>query len=465
MVKAHANNDKYSSFKIQEKITLIKKNSDTPPIVAIGASAGGLEAIEEFFDNIHGETGFAFVIIQHLSPDFPSYMHEILGRRTEKEIRYIESEVTFQADVVYLLPARKHLEINPPSLSSKKVNDSEKLFLPIDHFLISLAKNYANNTIAIILSGTGTDGTKGGSQLSEAGGLLIAQEPSSCVFDGMPRSIIATGKVEYICEPSEMPYRIFDQESNNDEDLASSLEIETDFNPIYEMLLNSFGVDFRYYKRSSIVRKFEKMMQVHQANNPQQFVTFLQDEPSLKRELLQELLVGVTQFFRDEDAFTALEYQIVIPLVRSKQDGESIRIWICGCSTGQEIYSIAILFSEHIEKSGKDIELKLFGSDIDEVALTRASVGEYSEKELASLSPTWKSKYFVEKGSGYKVHPDLRKKVIFSEHDILAKPPFTRMDLISCRNVMIYLTPEAQSTVISTFYFSLKRGWSSFSWP
>lgn len=429
---------------------------EQPIIVAIGASAGGLEALQDFFINMPLNTGLSFVVVQHLSPDYKSLMDELLARYTQIPIKIITDGMLVEPDHIYLIPPRKNLYIFHRKLFLEDQNIKRGLNLPVDIFFRSLATEMGKNAIGVILSGTGSDGTLGTRAIKENGGMVIVQDETTAKFDGMPRSSVATGLVDFILPPSKMPDAIINyikhpfvsKEKALDNILSKNID---SLSKIIMILRDYSGIDFSYYKENTITRRLERRVSINRFDSLDQYLIFLSESDKEKETLFRELLIGVTRFFRDTEAFESLK-ENVIPKFADKK---SLRIWSIGCSTGEEVYSIAFLISDYFDKNNSNCEIKIFATDIDKHSLEIASQGLYPDNIVADIDPYYLKKYFVRKDDGYQVHEQIRKLIVFANHNLLKDPPFSKIDLIVCRNLFIYLKPEVQQRLLSIFFYSL----------
>ena len=428
--------------------------------VGVGASAGGLEALQEFFKFMPGDTGMAFVVIQHLSPDYRSMMDELLARHTDMQIHIAEDGMTVKPNNIYLIQPRKNLMIFHGKLYLEEQRNQKSLNLPIDVFFRSLAADQGKRGIAVILSGTGSDGTLGIRAVKESGGIIMVQDEQTAKFDGMPRSSISTGLVDYVLPPAKMAEEMlnyikhpFIQNSKTlEKNLPENLDTLTKINLI---LRDHIGIDFSYYKENTIARRLERRVTINRLDGLEDYLTFLIESDKEKETLYRELLIGVTRFFRDTEAFDSLKKK-VLPHLNCQKN--SIRIWSAGCSTGEEVYSLAMMCLEELDKRRSTCELKIFATDIDKDSLNIASQGFYPESIVADIEPDLLTKYFTRLDNGYQVKENLRKVVVFATHNLLKDPPFSRLDLMVCRNLFIYLKPEMQQKILNMFYYSLKPG-------
>lgn len=427
-------------------------------IVGIGASAGGLEAIETFFKNMPLNSGLAFVVIQHLSPDYKSLMVELLTKKTQMPVHRAEDGMEVLAGNVYLIPPKKNLSIfhGKLLLNDKAVNQG--INLPIDIFLRSLAEDLGEQAIAIILSGTGSDGTRGVRAIKEMGGMVMVQNEESAKFDGMPKAAAATGVADFILPPEAMPDQLLAFVAHpyvSGEKHADLLLGETDgLTKLFAILREVTKVDFTLYKPSTITRRIERRMSVNQIGDFEEYVSYVQNYPGEVMTLYRDLLIGVTSFFRDPEAMTELEERW-LPEVLTRVTKREIRCWVAGCSTGEEAYTLAILCKEVMEKLGISRDIKIFATDIDRDALAIASAGNYPEGIIGDLTQRITGKYFYHKEEKLQVVRHLREMVVFAQHNLIKDPPFTNIDLISCRNLLIYLQPVLQRKVFEMFNFSL----------
>ncbi len=426
--------------------------------VGIGASAGGLEALDAFFTHMPADSDLAFIVIQHLSPDYKSLMVELLAKRTPMTVRRAEEGMHVLPNTVYLIPPRKQLTIFHGRLILSDMDHSRGINLPIDIFLRSLADDQGDKAVAIILSGTGSDGVRGIRAIKEAGGMIMVQSEESAKFDGMPRAAIATGLADVILPPEEMPARLLSFTNSTFTVPASLpralLSDEDGLTRIFALLREQTSVDFTFYKPSTIVRRIERRMTVNQLNDLREYVRMLENRPGEITTLYRELLIGVTSFFRDREVFDELAEKILPGFLGGLTHREA-RFWVAGCSTGEEAYSLAILSREGMERIKRPLNIKIFATDIDKDAILYASNGVYPESIAADMPPGFLSKYFLRRGEQYQVQRSLREMVVFARHNLVKDPPFTKIDFISCRNLLIYLQPVLQQKVMEMFNFSL----------
>jgi two-component system CheB/CheR fusion protein len=430
-------------------------------IVGIGASAGGLEAINELFDNMPSNTGFSFIIIQHLSPDYKSLMGELLAKHTEMQVFEAEENMVPKANCIYLIPSRKIITLKNGRLKLEDKIRDQQPNSAIDIFFESLALDKAEKSIGIILSGTGTDGTKGIKAIKNNGGSVIVQDPITAQFDGMPNSAVSSGYVDLILSPDMVGEELLD--FVNEAPLlrsfnALSLHEETILNNILELIFKTTNHDFSNYKRPTINRRLAKRMAERNINSLSEYYNYLSNRPEEIKKLCKEFLLNVTRFFRDEEAFEILRVSIIPRILEQKQNGEAIKVWTVACSTGEEAYSLAMLFDEAIHESRRyEIEVKIFASDINQEVIDSASKGFYTDEQVKNISPQRLSRYFTKEADGYKVVPTLRKMIVFARHDISRDPPFSRIDLLTCRNMLIYMNPLLQKSILLQFHFAISE--------
>lgn len=434
-------------------------------VVGIGASAGGLRALEEFFENMPADSDAAFIVIQHLSPDFKSLMKELLERRTRMKVHRAEEGMAIASNNVYLIPPGKNLSIDEGKLHlseqpSRKVHGA--ISFPINIFFHSLANNYAEQAIGIILSGTGSDGTQGLQAIKEAGGTVLVQDPNTAEFDGMPQSAIATGIVDRVLPPSDIAQLLHDFLSspidrNADEfEHQSSILIDSrKLKKIAEILLEHEQLDFTHYKKTTVGRRIHRRCLIVRCVDIDEYITLLQNSAEERQILSNELLINVTRFFRDPTAWAYLESMALVPLIEKTKVGGELRFWVTACSTGEEAYSLGILIDELMTKLDKQLKVKIFATDLDRIALEKAAMGSYLETISNEVSEKRLKKYFIYRDGNYQVTRKLREMMIFAPHNLAKDAGFTRMHLVTCRNMLIYLEPELQQQVIRNIHFSL----------
>jgi two-component system CheB/CheR fusion protein len=438
------------------------------PVVGIGASAGGLAAFESFFSGMPPDVdpGMAFVLVQHLAPDHKSILVDLVRRYTLMQVFEVEDGMTVQPNCAYIIPPGRDMAFLNGALQLLEPSAPRGLRLPIDFFFRSLAQDQRERAICVILSGTGSDGTLGVRSIKGEGGMVMVQKPESAEYDGMPRSALATGLVDFELPPAEMPAQIIAYVTHalgrHPSPAAVQLpKIENALKKIFIQVRDQTGHDFSQYKPSTIYRRVERRMAVHQIESMDGYVKFLQQDPSEVKGLFRDLLIGVTSFFRDKEAFNALEQQ-VIPRLFTEESGEknAIRVWSVGCSTGEEAYSLAILLAEHRDKLKQSVDIQVFATDIDSQAIATARDGLYSASIAPDITRERLARFFVAEpdGSAFRIHKKIRNLMIFSEQDVIKDPPFSRLDLICCRNLLIYMGGELQKKIIPLFHYSLNPG-------
>ncbi|MEM6329334.1 MAG: chemotaxis protein CheB, partial [Planctomycetota bacterium] len=440
-------------------------------VVGIGASAGGLDAIERLFDNMPADTGMAFVIVQHLSPDFKSLMEELLARHTSMIIHRVEDGMALEPNHIYLIPPKKNMVLSEGKLLLTDQESDGALNLPIDIFFRSLAQDAARRAVAIILSGTGSDGSRGIQEVHNVGGLVLAQDLDSAGFDGMPRSAASTKVVDVVCPPERMPSRLAEyldmprHLGGEHPRIAEDVTQDGDKLEIFRLFRHKYGIDFSLYKPATIDRRIERRVQLTRSADTREYVEKLDTDADELENLYRDLLVEVTQFFRDPDAFQSLRREVIPGLVKDAARGGEVRMWVPGCATGEEAYSLAMMLHSAIREEQRDITPKVFATDVHARSLEYASAGVYSAAAVANVPEEFKKRYFKANGDLYHVNKELRQTVIFAPSDLTRDPPFTKIDLISCRNVLIYLEQRVQKKILSLFHFGLRAGGVLFLGP
>jgi two-component system CheB/CheR fusion protein len=438
-------------------------------VVGIGASAGGLEAIEAFFDHVPEDSGLTFVVVQHLSPDFKSLMDELLARRTRLPIRRVEDGMAIQPNAVYLIPRKKNMVLSFGKLLLTDQDQKSGPNLPIDIFFHSLAQDMRERAVGVVLSGTGSDGSRGLKDIREAGGLVVVQDPESASFDGMPKAALATGTADLVLHPAAMPAKIVQYVKHPVRaDLQKGrVEIQSgdELDAVFSLLRRHFGVDFSLYKPSTLGRRMERRMTLQNVETLAAYVARLETDSAELDHLYRDLLVEVTQFFRDKEAFDILKSEVIPKLFEQASAEDGLRVWAPGCATGEEAYSLAMLFHEHAEACKRNFDIKIFATDVHRTSLEIASAGAYREASVAELPRSYLERYFVHKRHKFVVNQELRRMVIFAPHNLTKDPPFTKLDLIVCRNVLIYLNPAAQRKILTLFHFGLRTGGVLFLGP
>ena len=433
------------------------------PIVGIGASAGGIEALELFFKNMPFDNGMAFVVIQHLDPTHVGIMPEILQRMTTMKVFQASDRLKVKPNCVYVIPPNKSMSLLNGALYLFATVETRGLRLPIDIFFHSLADDRQEKSIGIILSGMGSDGSQGIKAIKEKNGLVLVQEPSSAKFDGMPRSATESVIADIVAPAEELPVKLIAYlnfvpvvkiGSETESKAISNLD------KIIILLREQSGHDFSLYKKNTLFRRIERRKSVNQIEKIQNYVRFLQENPKEVWILFKELLIGVTSFFRDATVWQMLKEKVFPELMNELPNGHVLRAWIAGCSTGEEAYSLAIIFREVLESlpEHKKLSLQIFATDLDTDAIEKARKGSFSKNIAFDVSPERLNRFFTEEGEGYHVINSLREMVVFAPQNVIKDPPFTKLDFLSCRNVLIYMEPELQNKLITLFNYCLNPG-------
>ncbi|MDW5317498.1 chemotaxis protein CheB [Rhizobium sp. PL01] len=435
------------------------------PIVAIGASAGGLEACRKLLSGVSSPSGMAFIFVQHLDPNHKSLIAELLKDNTKMKVMEARDDVVIERDHVYVIAPGTYLVVEDGLLRVVKATPPHGARLPFDALLKSLADYAGASAICIVLSGTGADGSAGLASIKQRGGLVIVQQPEEAAYDGMPRSAVMTNLADKILTLQEMPRAIADvaqklTEAPQQAKSPGATKSMIVLSDIIALLRSKTALDFTSYKQGTLQRRVERRMGMNgvPSNDMDQYMAILEKDPDERENLAKDLLINVTNFFRDKQVFDTLNDTIIPDLVKAHKTDQPIRVWIAGCSSGEEAYSIAILFREELADTNSSVKLQLFASDVDEDAVATAREGLYPEAIKADISPDRLSRFFMKEDKGYRVVPEIRSNVVFTVQDVLADPPFSRIDLVSCRNLLIYLEPDAQAKAISLFHFALREG-------
>ncbi|WP_116107870.1 chemotaxis protein CheB [Lewinella sp. IMCC34191] len=429
-------------------------------IIGIGASAGGLQALESFFSELPTGLGVAFVVVQHLSMDHASSMTAILQRATRLNVESLDSLTVPEANTVYVKMPEVDVEVEQLTIrTTPRAAKADALYLPIDDFFFSLAKSREEEAIAIILSGMGTDGSRGLKEIKSRGGLVMVQHPDSAQFDGMPKAALRQGLADVVLPPAELATRLAMILRSNStlNEVKERLEPITQSDLITNLLTRiqlSARIDFNRYRSATIMRRIEKRMLIRQFSDLEKYVHFAMDDEEELQILRQSFLIGVTRFFRDQDAFTLIREE-VIPMLFSQVQDREVRIWVPACSTGEEAYSIAILMQDYLDSNNLDYTYKIFGSDVDRKSIITAATGVYDDSIAGDVPLPYLQRYFIAEPPGYRVRPELKENILFAVQNLLDDPPFIRIDFLSCRNFLIYINGEAQQRILSNFHFSL----------
>jgi two-component system, chemotaxis family, CheB/CheR fusion protein len=431
-------------------------------IVGIGASAGGLDAIEKFLKNMPEDSGMSFVLVPHLDPRHKSMMVDLLKRYTKMDIFQARENVKVKQNAIYIIPPDREMVIRDGRLRLFEISRQKGLRHPIDAFFRSLAEDQGEFAVGVVLSGTGTEGALGLRDIKGAGGLAVVQDPATATYSGMPENAIATGVVDYVLPPEKMAVTLMDyiRQSGRVGIRIPEKEKEEPKNLLKKVIgvvRAQTGVDFSLYKTNTIVRRIEKRMAMHQITEIEDYLTYLRNSPHEINSLLREILIRVTNFFRDADAFDIMKNEVIPRLIVNKSEENPLRIWVPGCSTGEEVYSLAIIVREVMQQARATFPVQIFATDIDAGAIEIARLGVYTESITADVSPERLSRYFLTQGGGYKLRGEIREMVVFAVHNILKDPPFLKLDLVSFRNVLIYMGSELQKKVIPLLRYTLNN--------
>jgi len=442
----------------------VRREDPSFPIVGIGASAGGLEALEQFLQNVTAECGIAFVIVQHLDPTHKGLMPELLQRITAMKVFQVYDRMKVKPDCIYVIPPNRDMSILHGVLHLFEPTTARGLRLPIDFFFHSLADDRAEESIGVILSGMGSDGTLGLKAIKEKGGVALVQEPASARFDSMPQSVINAGLADIIAPAEELPGKIIaylrhDIVIATPEPLLEEKD-QSALEKVLILLRAKTGNDFSLYKKNTIYRRIERRMSAHQIERIALYVSYLQENPQEVELLFKELLIGVTSFFRDPDVWVQVREAAIPTILASHPGGGCIRAWSAGCSTGEEAYSLAISFKEALEavKPNGHFTLQIFATDLNQDGINLARRALYPAKVASEVSPEQLQRFFVKDGNGYRVGKEVREMVTFATQNAIMDPPFTKLDIIICRNLLIYLSPELQNRLMPLFHYSLNPG-------
>ncbi len=430
------------------------------PVVGVGASAGGLAALEKLFTAMPPDTGAAFVIVQHLDTDHKSLLHELLRRYTPMPVVQVEDGMGVEPNHLYVIPPNCDMAILHGKLQLMEPAHPRGLRLPIDYFFRSLAEDQQARAICIVLSGTGHDGALGLKSIKEEGGMAMVQSPESAEYDGMPISAIATGLADFTLPPEQMPATLVHYLQHfaggpAKQTPVPKLKGDEYLDKIFVLLRNATGNDFSYYKPHTILRRLNRRLAINQIDHLRQYLRFLQQNPQEVQTLFSELLIGVSSFFRDPQAFAALEAKVIPALFQNRSLNQGIRVWVPGCSTGEEAYSIGMLIFEYLEAQNLQTKVQIFATDIDSHAVDTARLGIYPASIASDVPPQRLRRFFTKEGETYQTNKRVRELVVFATQNLLKDPPFSKMDLISCRNLLIYLGAELQQKLLPLFHYAL----------
>ena len=444
----------------------------TFPVVAIGASAGGLEAYKEFFQALPSGTGMAFVVVQHLDPSHHSMLTEIIAKSTAMPVEEVKSGVRIKPDCVYVIPPNAFISISESTFTLTPRSKGPGQHLAVNFFMRSLAESHGASAIGIIFSGTGADGTLGLEDIKAEGGITFAQEPSTARYDGMPRSAIDNGCVDFVLPPKGIakeierirrhPYLLANKETKAErgkdlEDAAApQAGPEKDLTAVLDQLHKSSGVDFSQYKPNTIHRRTLRRMVILKLDSLNKYAQHLKEHPEEAKKLFDDVLIPVTSFFRDFEAFEALKTQVYPAIVKDKSKKNAIRMWAPGCSTGEETYSLAMTLLEFLGDKAPSFQVQIFGTDLNEKGIEKARTGLYRESIAEEISPERMSRFFLKVEGGYRVNKAVRDMCIFARQNLASDPPFSQMDLVACRNLLIYIQPALQKKIIPILHYALK---------
>ena len=447
-----------------EAVTVTRGQELDTTIVAIGASAGGIEALTELMTHLPADTGLAFVLVQHLDPKHHSILTELLGRKTAMSVTEVSDGVSVAPNHVYVIPPNASMTISDHTLHLGPREESHGAHMSVDHFMRSLAEHKGNRAIGVILSGSGSDGTLGMGEIQAHGGVTFAQDDETAKYDGMPRSAVAAGYVDYILPPKGIAKELWriarhpylERQTKSEAAGEASPVPGTGLNAIFQILRRVTGVDFTHYRQTTILRRIERRMVVHKIHKLGEYVKYVQNNPAEVKALYQDMLINVTSFFRGPRVFDALKTTVFPAMQKNLSRESGIRIWTPGCASGEETYSVAIALLEFLGDKASQIPIQFFGTDVSESSVVRARNGAYPENIQADVSPERLRRFFTKSEGGYRVSKVIRDLCIFAQHNVLNDPPFSRMDLICCRNLLIYLEPVLQGKVISLFHYALR---------
>jgi two-component system, chemotaxis family, CheB/CheR fusion protein len=431
---------------------------------AIGASAGGIEAFNELITNLPPDTGMAFVLIQHLDPKHHSILTELVSKETVMPVKEVTNGMRVQPNCIYVIPPNATMSISDHTLQLGPREESRGMHMPIDHFMRSLAEARGNGAVGVILSGSGSDGTLGMAEIQAQGGVTFAQNESSAKYDSMPRSAIASGCVDYVLPPkaiarelariSHHPYVARPSAEPGELIPAENNGLKT----IFQLLRRTTGVDFTHYRQTTIVRRLQRRLVVHKISKLQDYVRYIQTNPAEIKALYQDILINVTSFFRNPRLFEVLKSDVFPKLVKNRTSDSPLRIWTPGCASGEETYSIAIAFLESLGDKSAQVPIQLFGTDVSETSISKARNGAYPENIQGDVSAERLRRFFTRVDGKYRISKNIRDMCILAQHNLLSDPPFSQMDLICCRNVLIYLEPVLQNKIISLFHYAARPG-------
>jgi two-component system CheB/CheR fusion protein len=449
--------------KAQTAVTSIEKRELT--VVAIGASAGGIEALTELITHLPADTGMAFVLIQHLDPNHHSILTELLGRKTAMTVREVADGMRATANQIYVIPPNSTMSISGDVLHLIPRVDSRGLHMSVDQFMRALAEQKGNHAVGVILSGTGTDGTLGIAEIQAQGGVTFAQDEASAKYYGMPRSAVASGSVDYVLPPKQIAAELarianhpYVGPSSHREQSGSIEAPSVGLSVIFQILRRITGVDFTHYRQTTILRRIQRRMVVHKLDKIEDYVKYVQSNPGETKALYQDILINVTSFFRNPKVFDVLRSNVFPTMHKGQLSSRGIRVWTPGCASGEETYSVVIALLEFLGEQAYQVPIQFFGTDVSELSITKARSGLYPDNISSDVSPERLRRFFTKTESGYRVSKTIRDMCIFAQHNVLSDPPFSQMNLICCRNLLIYMEPVLQNRVISLFHYALQPG-------
>lgn len=431
-------------------------------VAAIGASAGGIEACSELFRNLPPDTGMAFVLIQHLDPNHQSILTELLARETKMSVREVTDGLHLERNHVYVIPPNASMSVVDHTLRIGPREEVRRVHMPIDHFMRALAQEQGVRAIGVILSGSGTDGTLGMAEIQAQGGVTFAQDEASAKYDSMPRSAVGAGCVDYILPPQSIARELariarHPLIAKSVPEVAEIVPKDgTDLHSIFQLLRRATGVDFSHYRQTTILRRIQRRLVVHKLDKLGEYVKYIQTNPAEIRALYQDMLINVTSFFRNPAVFDGIKSEVFPAIMQNRPADSSIRIWTPGCASGEETYSVAISLLEFLGEKATEISIQFFGTDVSESSVAKARAGAYPENIQADVSSERLRRFFNKTEGGYRISKSIRDMCIFAQHNLVNDPPFSQMDLICCRNLLIYLEPPLQNKVISLFHYAAR---------
>ena len=432
-------------------------------IAAVGASAGGVEALSELMTNLPGDTGMAFVLIQHLDPKHESMLSELLQKKTPMPVVEVKKGMRLEPDHVYVIPPNTTMTVSDHSLQLEKRTEKSGTHMPVDLFMRSLAAQQGNCAIGVILSGLGSDGTLGMAEIQAQGGVTFAQDEGSAKYDSMPRSVIDAGCVDYVLPPKSIARELVRIARHPYVTAAGGVESgdgapqqTNGLGTVFMLLRRSMGLDFSHYRQTTILRRIQRRMVVHKIDKMEDYVKFLQTNPAELKALYQDMLINVTSFFRNPSVFQAMKAEVFPVIMKSRQNDRSVRIWTPACSSGEETYSVAIALLEYLGEKVSGNSIQFFGTDVSEASVTRARSGLYPDNIQGDVSVERLRRFFIKVEGGYRISKGIRDMCIFAQHNLLNDPPFSQMDMICCRNLLIYMEPVLQNKVISLFHYATR---------